>query len=50
MKGFFTEIEPPSPLWDMIENSEVTGQPISVLNRLALSQAINHIFMRKKVE
>ncbi|MHA1346353.1 MAG: tetratricopeptide repeat protein [Candidatus Heimdallarchaeaceae archaeon] len=47
MNAFFDEIKEPSPIWDILRNSEDTGQPISVLNRMALSQTINAIFTRK---
>jgi tetratricopeptide (TPR) repeat protein len=47
MKSFLDEIKDPSPIWDILRNSEDTGQPISVLNRMALSQKINAIFSRK---
>ncbi len=48
LNAFIDEIKDPSPIWDILKNSEVTGQPISVLNRMAISQTINDIFIRKK--
>ncbi|MCK4896236.1 MAG: hypothetical protein KAS47_05465, partial [Candidatus Heimdallarchaeota archaeon] len=47
MNTFIDEIKDPSPIWDMLKNSEDTGQPISVLNRMAISQKVNDIFTRK---
>ncbi len=48
MNAFIDEIKDPSPLWDMFKDSEETGQPISVLNRMAISQTVTEIFARKK--
>ncbi len=47
MNAFIDEIKDPSPIWDILKDSENTGQPISVLNRMAISQTVNNMFKRK---
>ncbi|MBY9001374.1 MAG: tetratricopeptide repeat protein [Candidatus Heimdallarchaeota archaeon] len=47
MNAFIDEIKDPSPIWDILKSCEDTGQPISVLNRMAISQTINDVFKRK---
>ncbi len=48
MNAFIDEMKDPSPIWEILKNSADTGQPISVLNRMALSQIVTDIFTRKK--
>jgi tetratricopeptide (TPR) repeat protein len=47
MKNFFTEIKIPSPIRDMLDASDFSGQSISLLNRMAISQTVNNIFLKK---
>ncbi len=47
MNAFIDEVKDPSPIWDMLQNSENTGQPVSVLNRMAISQKVVATFSKK---
>ena len=47
LKTFLTELKEPSPIWDILIHSEESGQPINVLDRMAISQKVNEIFGRK---